>query len=394
MLPDRLEDITEASLAGLVANGVAESRGLEYKLALPGNSDADKKEFLADISSIANTIGGDILFGIREDAGVAAEVVGVHSGDMDGEIARLESIIASGLQPRIEHHVHFVPLTSGGGVLLIRIRQSLLAPHRVVFGGHEKFYGRNANGKYSLDVEQLRSAFLQSASVNQRIRDFHQTRTLEIEAGHSPLPVSGTNKIIIHLIPRESFASNVSLTKVQLAELKANTNRMRPMYANGWFAPEYNLEGVISYSGVRTQASTARSYLQVFRNGVIEAVETSILDRDGVAIIPSQLLESEIIDHVRACLNILSDLEIATPVFVFITLTGVQGQRMAYGNQGARIIEEVAPIRTSVLSLPEVVFDSYDQPTDRTLLPAFEIVWNACGIATSPYFDVNGNWRH
>jgi hypothetical protein len=42
-----IDDIEDAHLATLVSNGVAEGRSLEFKRELPGNSDAEVKEFLA-----------------------------------------------------------------------------------------------------------------------------------------------------------------------------------------------------------------------------------------------------------------------------------------------------------------------------------------------------------
>jgi len=39
---------------------------LDYKRDVPGESDQDKKEFLADISSFANATGGDLIYGVDE----------------------------------------------------------------------------------------------------------------------------------------------------------------------------------------------------------------------------------------------------------------------------------------------------------------------------------------
>jgi len=66
MISKRLEDIGEVELDSLIANGVPEGKTIEYKKVLPGNFDGDKKEFLADVSSFANTAGGDLIFGIDE----------------------------------------------------------------------------------------------------------------------------------------------------------------------------------------------------------------------------------------------------------------------------------------------------------------------------------------
>jgi hypothetical protein len=53
-----LHQIDAARLEALRVDGVREGRQLEYKETLPGNSDDDKKEFLADVSSFANAAGG------------------------------------------------------------------------------------------------------------------------------------------------------------------------------------------------------------------------------------------------------------------------------------------------------------------------------------------------
>ena len=53
-----LESITEADLRSLTENGASEIKTLEYKRSLPGRSDEEKKEFLADASSFANPAGG------------------------------------------------------------------------------------------------------------------------------------------------------------------------------------------------------------------------------------------------------------------------------------------------------------------------------------------------
>lgn len=388
MLPNDLREITEEQLLALVNNQVSESRSLEYKLALPGNSDEERREFLADISSFANTVGGDVLYGIRSENGIAAEIVGVSVPDCDAEVLRLESLLASSLQPRVSNQIHPVPVT-GGHVFVIRVRQSLLAPHRVIFRGHDKFYGRNSAGKFTMDVEQLRTSFLQASSVTDKIRDFHATRVLEIEAGRAPEPLWGQNKIILHLVPLASFSSQLNLSKEQFASIETDNALTRPMHTTGWNPPRANLLGWVANAG--RQENTTRSYLQIFRNGGIESVESTILDRDGSNLIPSYTLEEQIIEHTEQCLNLLRQLGIDTPVYVFITLTGVEGLSMGY-DTSRRFREQDNPIPQDVLNLPETVFETYTQGVASTLHPALDLVWNACGMAGSINFDEAGNW--
>jgi predicted HTH transcriptional regulator len=158
-----LNQITENDLQDLVTNQVAEGKDIDFKHALCGNSDADTKEVLHDISSFANAAGGDLIYGIEEDQGVATRVIGLVGINPDAEILRLESKIQSSISPRIPNiSMLAVPLSSGENVIIIRIPRSWSAPNMVIFKNDSKFFSRNSRGKYQLDVGELRSAFLLS----------------------------------------------------------------------------------------------------------------------------------------------------------------------------------------------------------------------------------------
>ena len=74
MIPKNINDILGDDLTALITNGVAEGRTIDYNRDLPGNADADKKEFLADVSSLANTVGGDLVFGMDEEQGIPMDI--------------------------------------------------------------------------------------------------------------------------------------------------------------------------------------------------------------------------------------------------------------------------------------------------------------------------------
>jgi predicted HTH transcriptional regulator len=60
------DQIDSIDLEQLVADRVPEGRELEYKRELPGNADEDKREFLYDVTSLANASGGFLIYGIEE----------------------------------------------------------------------------------------------------------------------------------------------------------------------------------------------------------------------------------------------------------------------------------------------------------------------------------------
>jgi hypothetical protein len=109
MIQKPLDRIEKEDIDSLVANEVREDRTLEYKQALPTNSDDEKREFLADISSFANASGGDILYGVEEkrDAsgkttGIPENATGIAGLNADYEIRRLPDLLIEDLSVGIE----------------------------------------------------------------------------------------------------------------------------------------------------------------------------------------------------------------------------------------------------------------------------------------------------
>jgi predicted HTH transcriptional regulator len=182
-----LHQIHETDLQALIDNGVPEKKTIEYKSALPGRTDQDKKEFLADVSSFANTSGGDLIFGMEEDSGKPTKLVGIATNDLGIEKERLENLIRAGLDPRIRYDLAEV-ICAPGSIVIVRIEQSWVRPHRVILGGHDKFYGRNSTGKYPLDVGELRAAFTASESLYERIRAFRTDRIIAVSNEDTPVP--------------------------------------------------------------------------------------------------------------------------------------------------------------------------------------------------------------
>src|SRR5664280_2298642 len=137
MTSREFDTITNADVEALVTNAVAEGRTIEYKQQLPGNSDEEKREFLADVSSFANAGGGDILYGVVEKrdsdnkpTGIPEKAQGLPGINTDSEILRLDESIRSGIDPRIPgYRIRGIDGFSAGPVLLIRVPKSWASPH-------------------------------------------------------------------------------------------------------------------------------------------------------------------------------------------------------------------------------------------------------------------------
>lgn len=90
MFNTNIEHITEMDLQALIDNSVTELKTLEYKAILPGNPDSERREFLADVSSFANSLGGSIVLGIVCDnsTGIPKTLDGITANNWDQEILK------------------------------------------------------------------------------------------------------------------------------------------------------------------------------------------------------------------------------------------------------------------------------------------------------------------
>lgn len=207
-----LEQLTEDSLQALIDNSIPEGKNIEYKQILPDNSDNGKKEFLADVSSFANANGGTIFYGISENSstGSPEELIGLDTTNNDKEIARLDNILRTGIEPRIPSlQIKHITLKSTKSIFAIHIAKSWISPHRVIFKNHDKFYSRSSNGKYRLDVTELRVAFNLSETITNKIKNFKDNRISDIIADETPAPLQSCARIVLHLIPFMEEATKV-----------------------------------------------------------------------------------------------------------------------------------------------------------------------------------------
>ena len=382
-----LYDITFKEIERFVIDRHPEGKSVDYKRDTYGSKDEDRKELLKDVSSFANTIGGDILIGIDEDKGEPTEIVGFETPNIDREKLRLEEIIRKGLEPRIDFGIHSIAAPEGRHVLVIRVKESLLAPHRVVFHGKPgEFWARSSAGKYSMDTEELRRAFTLSDSIYQQIREFREHRTLLVQKDEMPLPMVAGPRMILHLIPTASFRSRL---KIDIANSKDLYQRFPTIgRSNGH---RLNLDGYLTYGG-GVNVEEYRSYTQLFRNGVVESVRAELIasDASGRYFLP-QWYEEELVNNgwFRDILAGMKSLGIQPPVWCFMTITGVKGTKISTGDR----IREVPKIDRDVLHIPECVIEDLSADPVSILKPLFDIVWNASGLPGCPNFDTDGHYR-
>ena len=390
MLPDRLDSIDESHLKALVTNGVRESRSLEFKAQLVWGTDSERREFLADISALANGGGGDLILGVKEDKGAASAVVGLDAFDPDNDKLKMENMIRDGIAPRIIGiRLRPVDLNNGRRVVIVRVPNSLNRPHMVVLKNWSRFYSRNSAGKYQLDVHELRSAFVASESVMERVRQFRIERIDAILQGNTPVRLAGRSYMCIHMIPISAFDPSFSF---DIARVQEDRETLPPIGRRGWNS-SVNFDGLVF--STPTRVGRAIAYVQLFRNGVVEAVDSgrlAPLEPHGQRpdkYIPSVAYERDIVRAVDDYTRLYKKYETPTPVLMELSVLNVKGFRMA-----ADYVYDVgSPIDRDHLILPDRLAESLNFDAASFLRPCFDQIWNACGYDRSRNYDEKGNWN-
>lgn len=374
---DQLELEEENDLQKLVDNQNPEIKTIEYKESLTGNSDSDKKEFLADVSSFANAAGGYLIYGMREKSGIPSELCGLESIDADAEILRLDNIIRDGIKPRIPGvSLWAIPLRTSKDAIIIRIPMSWASPHMVTFKNNSKFHSRNSAGKYQLDVSELRAAFVLSETTTERIRNFRIERLSKIIAGETPILLNETAKIILHIIP---FGAFNPAKRFDVSSLASDVGKLQQISAPVGDT-RHNFDGYLSFKN-------SLSYLQVFRNGIIEAVDARILQpEDSELTIPSLLFERKLLDALPRFLAIQRQLGVEPPLFIILSLLGVSGYRLDVCT--SRL--DTYPIDRDALILPEIIVENFECKPSEVMRPIFDAIWNAAGWPRSMNYNENG----
>jgi hypothetical protein len=379
------EEITEADLINLIDSGVGEGQLIEYKSQVYGTADDDKREFLKDVTSFANTYGGDLIIGMNTIEGVASEIAPVSGIDIDTEICRLENLLRDCVEPRITGiRIRPIPV-SGGVVIVCRIPRSWNPPHRARHRKWKEVFARNSAGAHEMSMDEMRASFTLGASAYDRAREFRAQR-LQNNSIRPPIITPGkVDRLIIHLIPLTTFFGQVS--GVDLTRAKQLFMTLLPLAAVEGCASRFNLDGYLTYRG----GPVCHGYTQLFRNGTIEAVWIDITRQyDNKTWIPGNSVESYIMARVPEYIESLRALEVFPPILITLTLQNVGGTTYL-----VKQYQTESPIYTQHFELPDILIDHYGTPQEyqTALRPFFDVLWNSAGFERAESFRAeDGRW--
>jgi hypothetical protein len=216
------------------------------------------------------------------------------------------------------------------------------------------------------------------------VRLFRVERIAKIKADEAPVPLEAGGSIVTHLVPLSAFAAAPSF---DIALLLRNPGLLVRTLGRGG-SNRYNLDGLVF---AERSDQPCSGYLQVFRNGCIETVDSFSDEAKRRQALPSVAFERGILDHIRGGKQLFQSSDIQPPVVILVTLLGMKGWRM--GGESWRFGGQGGTFDRDPLLIPEITLQTFSGDAEVEAQPLLDMIWNAAGWPGSNNYDSKGQWR-
>jgi hypothetical protein len=402
LLDDKpFEQLTSEDILALIP-GVSEGRRIDYKQALPDDREKSIRSFLNDVSALANSAGGYLVYGVEEEkdedgsnTGVPSAVCGVGQVNFDQAQLAWEQRVKQNIEPTIiGYRVRFIEgFADGAVVMVVFVPRSLLAPHWTNYAGKREFRVRHDRGNQLMELDEIRHSFIEARQIPERIDEFVRLRASKVLAGQTPVSLLGGRSTVIHLVPISALQPDPPL--FDTASLDSLSDRILG-FDLGATRPNFNgrLFHAYQHNGV------SRCYMQVYRDGRIEIASRSDLAREQALAASNTAdfflapkLEQGIVQSIVAALTVLTSLRVPQPVYACLTLLGVKGRiLLPHGDIQNYDVEDLPTFDEDMLFMPSAVFESSSDDVSKVMRPVFDVLWQSAGWQGSMSYDADGNW--
>ena len=326
------KSLSQEDLRFLLEQKIPEDSTLEYKEDLHLEKDSHKAELCKDVSALANSKGGVILVGIREDRKIAApqEIVGIEKERIDELIRRIMDTVRSGTYPPVRISVEHIPWEGNKIVLAIKVPESPLKPHWINKNSpiYRRFYIRDHAQVRLMDYDELKSSFLWAHSLEKEIKTFILERAAEVKTRNF-LPLADGPVLLLHMIPVSLFLRGFPEGRIPVSvkELEESLSKsdylLRRQTEERLSYTEYTYEGIM-----RSWQSKGKYYnysLFFLKNAVLEHATTFFFRENSQTVCLFLLVKFMIHWAILRVRLLLKDLMIGGPLVFSASLLGARG---------------------------------------------------------------------
>jgi hypothetical protein len=389
MLEKPISEIRESDIRSLIANARREDQRIDYKEALPTGGEPLEK-FLKHVAGFANTTGGNIVIGIQEKRDVKGKatgepetIVGLGETNLDIECQRIMNSVRDSISPRIIPTPEIgVVVTGEGPVVLLRVQSSFIKPHMY----RHQFYARQGAQTVPLEVEQVRSEFIDSDALPRRMGEFRADRLAQILSGETGVPLSPPPNMVVHVCPFEAFTTNRRVSIVEIS----NKHLPHPGAA-GATSRRLTFSGAMSVYG---SPSNARSFLLVHRNGCLEFATNEVVtpapESGKFALLQIRRIAKLLAIDVPSTIKGMGQGVITYPATIMVTLLGTYGTRSALDQFG---LDYSKTIMDGGALQQELVLHEEPKDWGAAMRDVLDSIWQAVGRDHCDLYDSHGQFR-
>jgi hypothetical protein len=373
VLPGDLKTVDEAYLVSICAEQRPESQRLDFKRTLPDPRDPLwRDEFAKDLCALANTEGGDIVYGIREANACADAVEAIANEAQDAAMRRLGQVADARIQPRIVGLQFQAIAVASGYTLVLRVPQSYGGPHGYSVNDALRFPIRVRTHTTEMSYEQLRAAFDRTSTLRERARAFRQGRVQKIIARQTWRDMPAGPLFSMHFVPLQSAAGN------DLVDVRALYNNYADFMFRGWggASRSLHLDGLSVYAPRGGSDPATAAYTQIFRSGAMEAVRWAGRFVDERHIIPGSDIATLVVEAVTRFLGAASKLGLSGPAVFGAALVdlgdytfGTRSWEPARADRSHLVLPEIWVEHAEAVQNPEAIW----RPICDTLWQCFDL---------------------
>lgn len=387
LLDTHTTKFTKSDLDKLIEANVSEGIQIEFKKELKIGTDSEKKEFISDITALANTEGGVIFIGIEErkdnngkNTGVAESIPSIEISNVDQLIQKINNFIRSGTNPPLTNvHINPIEIEANKYVLVFTINPTIDLPVMNTVNKTNKFYKRTSVGKYPVEVYELSEMFNKSQTNRDRIQKFISDRHNKVRYSKIIPTLDTVGSFFLHLSPistrnKIDFSDSSLLTKI-----RDKTKLLTTQYSN----QNHNIEGYLLYRWNRD--NIIKDYLQIFRDGSFEFYSSRLL-KNNISLeksISGSSIESAIIKTIGSAIEILEAIDINTSFLVSISMYDTK-DILLFSNSG---FSDGNRLNQDELHLPSIIINNQNKDNiGDSLKSIFDTLWQASGHQGSPSY--------
>ncbi len=173
------ENWDENDLLTLCKERIPENQRLDYKRELNLEPPKERRELLKDITALANSNGGMIIYGIQEEkhpdlGSIASELTPICEADLIDKVTR---ILRTNIAPGLQFYLHKIEARLGGYYILAYVPESHLKPHAINWDKRIYYYARRNQDNVPLTEPEIRQMYTVAALARSSLRQ----RYLDLE---------------------------------------------------------------------------------------------------------------------------------------------------------------------------------------------------------------------